>query len=106
MVIISVILCKSRPQSRLIKAHTQESIYSFTHACLLFGSVEGYGSSTLNPLRKASGIVKGGSEFPLILGRDFSGVVVATGRGVPKSHFKPGDEVNRNSLVFLSGIIL
>lgn len=31
------------------------------------------------------------NEFPLTLGRDFSGTVVATGQGVKK--FKPGDEV-------------
>lgn len=31
------------------------------------------------------------SEFPLILGRDVSGVVVDCGSGV--SHFAPGDEV-------------
>lgn len=31
------------------------------------------------------------SEFPLILGRDLSGVVVDCGSGV--THFAPGDEV-------------
>lgn len=31
------------------------------------------------------------SEFPLILGRDVSGVVVDCGSGV--THFAPGDEV-------------
>ena len=34
------------------------------------------------------------SEFPLILGRDCSGVVRETGRNVPPSSFKPGDEVS------------
>ena len=32
-----------------------------------------------------------GPEFPLTLGRDFSGVVRQTGHGVTR--FKPGDEV-------------
>lgn len=32
-----------------------------------------------------------GSEFPLTLGRDFSGVIVDTGKDVKK--FKAGDEV-------------
>lgn len=47
----------------------------------------GYGVRLLNLWRK----VKGTQEFPLILGRDFSGVVVKTGRRVRR--FKPGDEV-------------
>ncbi|KAK7108875.1 hypothetical protein V1264_016535 [Littorina saxatilis] len=49
----------------------------------------GYAAKALNLLRKQCG--KKGSEFPLILGRDFSGVVVETGRAVKK--YKPGDEV-------------
>jgi NADPH:quinone reductase-like Zn-dependent oxidoreductase len=32
-----------------------------------------------------------GGEFPIILGRDVSGVVLDCGSGV--THFKPGDEV-------------
>ncbi|XP_031570023.1 reticulon-4-interacting protein 1, mitochondrial-like [Actinia tenebrosa] len=47
----------------------------------------GYGVKLLNLWRK----LKGTQEFPLILGRDFSGVVVKTGRRVRR--FKPGDEV-------------
>ena len=49
----------------------------------------GYGAKLINVLRKQNGLT--GSEFPLILGRDFSGVVIETGRTVKK--FKPGDEV-------------
>ena len=49
----------------------------------------GYGAKLINVLRKQNGLT--GSEFPLILGRDFSGVVIETGRAVKK--FKPGDEV-------------
>lgn len=50
----------------------------------------GYGSKMMNILRKRhAGLA--GSEFPMILGRDFSGVVVETGQAV-KTH-KPGDEV-------------
>lgn len=33
------------------------------------------------------------SEFPLTLGRDFSGVVVETGGGVASDQFQSGDEV-------------
>ncbi|KXJ09509.1 Reticulon-4-interacting protein 1, mitochondrial [Exaiptasia diaphana] len=47
----------------------------------------GYGSKLLNLWRKT----KGASEFPLVLGRDFSGVVVKTGKLVRR--FRPGDEV-------------
>ena len=49
---------------------------------------EGYGSTLLNLQRKMEKI----EEFPLILGRDFSGVVVKTGRLVKR--FRPGDEVS------------
>lgn len=50
----------------------------------------GYGSKLMNVLRKRqSGLI--GSEFPLVLGRDFSGVVVETGQAV--KHYKRGDEV-------------
>lgn len=37
-------------------------------------------------------MITSGSEFPLTLGRDFSGVVVETGKAVTK--FKAGDEVS------------
>ena len=50
---------------------------------------EGYGSKLLNVWRK----IKGTQEFPLTLGRDFSGVVVKTGKMVRR--FKPGDEVGK-----------
>ena len=56
--------------------------------CIFFP--DGYGSKLINVLRKQRGGLIG-SEFPLILGRDFSGVVIETGRAVKK--FKPGDEV-------------
>ena len=36
-------------------------------------------------------MINNNSEFPLILGRDLSGVVVDCGSGV--THFAPGDEV-------------
>ncbi|XP_060571194.1 reticulon-4-interacting protein 1 homolog, mitochondrial-like [Ruditapes philippinarum] len=52
---------------------------------------EGYGSTVVNQMRKWFGTSSGGSEFPLTLGRDFSGVVKQTGHGV--SRYKPGDEV-------------
>ncbi|KXJ05522.1 Reticulon-4-interacting protein 1, mitochondrial [Exaiptasia diaphana] len=52
----------------------------------------GYGSKLLNLWRKT----KGASEFPLVLGRDFSGVVVKTGKLVRR--FRPGDECNLQCL--------
>lgn len=50
---------------------------------------EGYGSRLLNVWRKT----KGKQEFPLVLGRDFSGVVVKTGRMIRR--FKRGDQVHK-----------
>ena len=59
---------------------------------LLFA--EGYGSHFLNLARNVGGQLLGGvSEFPIIPGRDFSGVVVETGKLVRASKFAPGDEV-------------
>ena len=49
---------------------------------------DGYGAAFLNVWRR----VEGAEEFPLVLGRDFSGVVVKTGRLVRR--FRPGDEVS------------
>ncbi|XP_064627725.1 reticulon-4-interacting protein 1 homolog, mitochondrial-like [Lineus longissimus] len=51
----------------------------------------GYGSKVINIRRKQCGSFQRGSEFPLTLGRDFSGVVIETGKKV--GNFKPGDEV-------------
>ncbi|KAL7873799.1 hypothetical protein AOLI_G00128700 [Acnodon oligacanthus] len=51
----------------------------------------GYGASTLAMKRDPLSINKAGSEFPLILGRDVSGVIMECGLDV--SYFKPGDEV-------------
>ncbi|XP_052811847.1 reticulon-4-interacting protein 1 homolog, mitochondrial-like [Mya arenaria] len=50
----------------------------------------GYGRTIINQMRTWLGGGPG-SEFPLTLGRDFSGVVTQTGHGVTR--FKPGDEV-------------
>ncbi|KAK2856140.1 hypothetical protein Q5P01_004875 [Channa striata] len=50
----------------------------------------GYGAKLLQ-LRRSPVSVKDRPEFPLILGRDVSGVVVDCGSGV--THFSPGDEV-------------
>uniref|UniRef100_A0A3P9NJ03 Reticulon-4-interacting protein 1 homolog, mitochondrial-like n=1 Tax=Poecilia reticulata TaxID=8081 RepID=A0A3P9NJ03_POERE len=52
----------------------------------------GYGATLLNLRRDPLSVVNGFSEFPLILGRDLSGVVVDCGSGV--THFAPGDEVS------------
>ncbi|PVD29149.1 hypothetical protein C0Q70_11746 [Pomacea canaliculata] len=51
----------------------------------------GYGKKLLKLLRMQQTGLNPGSEFPLILGRDFSGVVVETGQAV--KNFKPGDEI-------------
>lgn len=51
----------------------------------------GYGAATLNMRRDPLNVKSTGSEFPLILGRDVSGVVMECGLDV--SYFKPGDEV-------------
>jgi NADPH:quinone reductase-like Zn-dependent oxidoreductase len=42
-------------------------------------------------------VMQNDTEFPLILGRDVSGVVVECGSQV--THFAPGDEVKVNSLM-------
>lgn len=49
--------------------------------------MEGYGRTAMNTIRKLYGI----PEFPLVLGRDCSGVIVKKGNGVRR--FKVGDEV-------------
>ncbi|XP_030637572.1 reticulon-4-interacting protein 1 homolog, mitochondrial-like [Chanos chanos] len=51
----------------------------------------GYGSSVLKLRREPLSLGQRGSEFPVILGRDVSGVVVDCGSGV--SLVNPGDEV-------------
>ncbi|XP_053144934.1 reticulon-4-interacting protein 1, mitochondrial isoform X2 [Hemicordylus capensis] len=51
----------------------------------------GYGAAALSLKRDPMQIKSKGSEFPLTLGRDVSGVVMECGLSV--SYFKPGDEV-------------
>ncbi|KAM8952982.1 NAD(P)H oxidoreductase RTN4IP1, mitochondrial [Pelodytes ibericus] len=51
----------------------------------------GYGSASMNMTRDPLNIKTSSNEFPLILGRDVSGVVMECGLSV--SYFKPGDEV-------------
>ncbi|XP_014784767.1 reticulon-4-interacting protein 1 homolog, mitochondrial [Octopus bimaculoides] len=53
---------------------------------------DGYGEKLINLIRWQLGSKHFvGSEFPLILGRDFSGTVVSVGKNV--TSFQPGDEV-------------
>lgn len=58
---------------------------------MLFLDLGGYGAKLLNLRRDPLSVLNGDSEFPLILGRDVSGVVVDCGSEV--THFVPGDEV-------------
>ncbi|XP_056150233.1 reticulon-4-interacting protein 1 homolog, mitochondrial-like [Lampris incognitus] len=51
----------------------------------------GYGAKLLKLRRDPLSVMQSDSEFPLILGRDVSGVVVDCGSAV--THFYPGDEV-------------
>ncbi|KAJ8398164.1 hypothetical protein AAFF_G00430080 [Aldrovandia affinis] len=51
----------------------------------------GYGAATLAMRRDPLNINQSGSEFPLVLGRDVSGVIMECGLDV--AYFKPGDEV-------------
>ncbi|KAE8602783.1 hypothetical protein XENTR_v10014122 [Xenopus tropicalis] len=51
----------------------------------------GYGSASLNMTRDPLNVKSSGSEFPLVLGRDVSGVVMECGLNV--RYFKPGDQV-------------
>lgn len=51
----------------------------------------GYGAKLLKLRKDPLSVMDNDSEFPLILGRDLSGVVVDCGSGV--THFAPGDEV-------------
>ena len=47
--------------------------------------------------RDPMSVMQNDTEFPLILGRDVSGVVVECGSQV--THFAPGDEVKVKSLI-------
>ncbi|KAJ8333202.1 hypothetical protein SKAU_G00420980 [Synaphobranchus kaupii] len=51
----------------------------------------GYGAATLAMRRDPLNINQSGREFPLVLGRDVSGVIMECGLDV--AYFKPGDEV-------------
>ncbi|CAH1798632.1 unnamed protein product [Owenia fusiformis] len=75
----------SNPDDILIKIHAA-SVNPID-----VGMRGGYGSNVINTLRGIFSQLQVASEFPLILGRDFSGVVIQSGRGVHR--FKPGDQV-------------
>ncbi|CAB1335019.1 unnamed protein product [Coregonus sp. 'balchen'] len=53
----------------------------------------GYGAATMAMKRDPLNINQSGSEFPLILGRDMSGVIMECGLDVAPAYFKEGDEV-------------
>ncbi|XP_029569699.1 NAD(P)H oxidoreductase RTN4IP1, mitochondrial [Salmo trutta] len=53
----------------------------------------GYGAATMAMKRDPLNINQSGSEFPLILGRDMSGVIMECGLDVASAYFKEGDEV-------------
>lgn len=74
-----------RPNDVLIKVHAS-SVNPID--VLMLG---GYGSRVVGILRQLFNFPHQISEFPLTLGRDFSGVVMDTGQGA--NSLKPGDEV-------------
>jgi len=59
----------------------------------------GYGSATLNVLRRLYGTVHHDSEFPLTLGRDFSGHIVDMGCQVDHNIYRVGDAVSCAKLI-------
>ncbi|CAN7937726.1 unnamed protein product [Ixodes hexagonus] len=52
--------------------------------------IDGYGRNVIDVLRRVQHFPYSSDRFPLILGRDFSGEVVAVGQGVKQ--FQAGDE--------------
>ncbi|XP_051880729.1 reticulon-4-interacting protein 1 homolog, mitochondrial [Pristis pectinata] len=75
--------------------HYPNEVIIKVHACSLnpidVSMRNGYGAVALRMKRDPLHLKAAGSEFPLILGRDVSGVIMETGLDV--SYFKPGDEV-------------
>lgn len=59
----------------------------------MFSLLGGYGAATFSMQRGPLNITQSGSEFPLILGRDVSGIIMECGLDV--KHFREGDEVKR-----------
>ena len=53
----------------------------------------GYAKEVLSVMRRLDSKSCNNMQFPLILGRDFSGVVMATGKSV--NSLTPGDEVKQ-----------
>uniref|UniRef100_A0A6Q2XI91 NAD(P)H oxidoreductase RTN4IP1, mitochondrial n=2 Tax=Esox lucius TaxID=8010 RepID=A0A6Q2XI91_ESOLU len=53
----------------------------------------GYGAASMAMKRDPLNVKQSGSEFPLILGRDVSGVIMECGLDVAPVYFKEGDEV-------------
>lgn len=77
----------SRPTDILVKVDAS-SVNPFDLAL-----TRGYGSKVLNLMRKTKNLgAESDIEFPLTLGRDFSGTIVSKGHGV-KDRLKIGDEV-------------
>lgn len=64
---------------------------------LYFLLLGGYGAATLSMKRDPLNIKQSGSEFPLILGRDVSGVIMECGLDV--KYFRERDEVNSRCTV-------
>jgi len=54
----------------------------------------------LNVFRQLYGSMHRGSEFPLTLGRDFSGDIVDMGCRVDQNRYKIGDAVSRAEQIF------
>ena len=70
-----------KPNQAIVKVHAASVNY------LDIEVLKGFGRKYINLLRKQAKV----DEFPLILGRDYSGEIVATGKKFKR--FEPGDEV-------------
>lgn len=78
------------------KLNTPGKILVKIHAASLnpldIAMIDGYGRNVIDILRKVQHVGSTPERFPLILGRDFSGVVVGVGQGVKQ--FQVGDEAS------------
>ncbi|GBN25008.1 Reticulon-4-interacting protein 1, mitochondrial [Araneus ventricosus] len=81
----------NKPPTMRVDWETDRGSHSERPISLLSESTEGYGSNAFNFVRQVNSCSVTPQEFPLQLGRDFSGTVVHVGKCVRS--FKVGDEV-------------